>query len=371
MSSPTTGNENGVYVMKNITFNYKGAHPRLGILTGDGDLLIGSSSDPDIIAKRGNIVSGDSTLIVAYNEPNIDLSVGLGIATTYTTDAGDAIPALNILNILGTAAQGLSTSGAGSTVTLTNADWTTAQKGVGTLATDAEAIAGAVTNEAIVPSSLNAKLGTQTLHGVALGAGSTAALAYTAVGTDGQVLIAATGANPAFATLTSSDASITFTPGANSLSIQVSGAAVGKTITGDSGGALTPTLGNWNIVGLSGSKTSGSGSTLTIKSPPFSDVGGSGTSVLNSGEFVTAAVTRTLPATAGLADGDLVIYVTTTAGALVITANTGQTIQLGSNASSVAGTCTSSALGDSISLRWSVTATKWFATSSIGNWSLA
>lgn len=39
------------------------------------------------------------------------------VATTYVTDSGNAVPAANILNVLGSS--GISTSGAGSTITLT------------------------------------------------------------------------------------------------------------------------------------------------------------------------------------------------------------------------------------------------------------
>lgn len=153
--------------------------------------------------------------------------------------------------------------------------------------------------------------------------------------------------------------------------VTTSGTGVANTITGDSGGALSPTAGNWNILGLSGSKTSGSGSTLTIKSPPFSQVGASATSSLNTGEFVTAAVTRTLPATGGLADGDLIIFYCTSASTLTITANTGQTIRVGASVSSSAGSCASNAIGDSISLRFDATAVSWRAISVIGTWTLS
>jgi fibronectin-binding autotransporter adhesin len=320
---------------------------------------------------------------------------------------------------------------------------------INTVGTGSITIAGA-------GSTLTTQLTGLTNHSVQVGA-ATATLTQLAVGTNGQVLIGANAADPAFATLTSSDSSITFTTGANTLSLQVaggtttgktitgqsggalsptggnwnifgastaagtspvvtsgaastltvnvqksqaiaatdatkvglanfnstqftvdangfvstSGTGVANTITGDSGGALSPTAGNWNIVGLSGSKTSGSGSTLTIKSPPFSQVAASATSVLNSGEFVTAAVTRTLPATGGLADGDLVIYYCTTAGALVVTGNTGQTIRIGSAVSSAAGTATSTAIGDSLTLRFDATGVSWRAVSVVGNWTLA
>jgi len=150
--------------------------------------------------------------------------------------------------------------------------------------------------------------------------------------------------------------------------VTLSTTGAGKTITGDSGGALSPIANNWNIVGLSGSKTSGATNTLTIKSPPFSQVGGAGTSSLNSGEFVTAAVTRTLPVSAGLADGDLFIYSCTTAGALIIQAVGAQKIRIGTLLSSAAGTATSTAIGDSLTLRFDATQGFFMAVSVIGTW---
>lgn len=194
-----------------------------------------------------------------------------------------------------------------------------------------------------------------------------------AITADGQLLIGSTIApNIRVGTLTSPDGSILFGYVAPNIFLQVAGGStVGKTITGDSGGALSPSSGNWSILGLSGSKTSGSGSTLTIKSPPFSQIGSSATSVLNTGEFVTAAVTRTLPASAGLADGDLFIFVCTTAGALVIQAVSAQKIRVGSNISSAAGTATSTAIGDSLTLRFNATDGFFYAVSSIGTWTLA
>lgn len=153
--------------------------------------------------------------------------------------------------------------------------------------------------------------------------------------------------------------------------VTLSTTGAGKTITGDSGGALSPTANNWNILGLAGSKTSGSGSTLTVKSPPFSQVGGSATSSLNTGEFVTAAVTRTLPASAGLADGDLFIYVCTTAGALIIQSVSAQKIRIGSLITAAAGTATSTAIGDSVTLRFNATDGFFYAVSVIGTWVIA
>lgn len=160
-----------------------------------------------------------------------------------------------------------------------------------------------------------------------------------------------------------------FTVDANGF-VALAGAGAGQTITGDSGGALLPTGGNWNILGRSGSITAGAASTLTVRSPDYGDVGGSGTSTLNTGEFVTATATRTLPATAGLEDGDLVEYVATTANVLTVTANTNQRIRLGNVQTAVAGTAISTAIGDSISLRFRASDQIWYATSSVGIWGL-
>jgi len=56
-------------------------------------------------------------------------------------------------------------------------------------------------------------------HGVMVGSG-TGAVTALAAGTNGQVLISSTGADPVFHTLTSSDSSVTFTAGAGTLSLQ-------------------------------------------------------------------------------------------------------------------------------------------------------
>lgn len=53
--------------------------------------------------------------------------------------------------------------------------------------------------------------------------------------------------------------------------VSINGAAIGETITGNTGGALSPTAGNWNILGTSTAagttpvQTAGSGSTLTVQ----------------------------------------------------------------------------------------------------------
>lgn len=113
-----------------------------------------------------------------------------------------------------------------------------------------------------------------TNHAVFIGKGVHVPASTIAVGTNGQVLIGATGADPAFASLTSTGNTISFTTGANSLNLDVNGSKVGETITGDSGGPLSPTAGNWNILGAGGTITSGAGSTLTITSTGLHSLAG-------------------------------------------------------------------------------------------------
>jgi hypothetical protein len=104
-----------------------------------------------------------------------------------------------------------------------------------------------------------------TNHGVLVGA-ATSAITQLSVGSNGQVLIGATTADPAFATLSSSDSSISFTTGANTLSLQVAGGTTTiKTITGNSGGAESPSAGNFNILGTGSITVAGTANTETIQ----------------------------------------------------------------------------------------------------------
>jgi hypothetical protein len=92
---------------------------------------------------------------------------------------------------------------------------------------------------------------------------------------NGQLIIGSSSGAPLAATL-SAGTGVTITNAANSITIGINTATVGQTITGQTGGALSPSAGNWNIIGLgvttSGTSTagnintSGSGSTLTINS---------------------------------------------------------------------------------------------------------
>jgi hypothetical protein len=118
-------------------------------------------------------------------------------------------------------------------------------------------------------STLTTELTGLTNHSILVGAG-TPTITSLGVATNGQLPIGSTGADPVLANITSSGGTISITNGAGSISIDVNGSHVGETITGNSGGALSPTAGNWNIFGASTAAgtipvtTSGSVSTLTV-----------------------------------------------------------------------------------------------------------
>lgn len=86
---------------------------------------------------------------------NKDISLTPTVPTSFVEDAGTAIPALNVIDIKGTAAQGISTSGAANVVTITASNSSTIQKGVVALATASEVKQGTDSTKAITPSTLN------------------------------------------------------------------------------------------------------------------------------------------------------------------------------------------------------------------------
>lgn len=290
-------------------WDFRGVQPVLPQATASGQLPIGTGAATAILV--GKITSPLGTLTVGYSSPNITIDLAGG---------GKAIDSIAV------------------------------QTGTSPVVPDANGLL--TINGAVVAA------GTNPVRTDGTGVNTLAVEVQTS-----QALAAADATKIGLCNFDSSRFTVSAT---GFVSLNAAGAI--ETVTGDSGGALSPTAGNINVVGLSGSKTSGSGSTLTIKSPPFSQVGASATSSLNTGEFVTAAVTRTLPASAGLIDGDLFIYVCTTANALVIQSVTAQKIRIGNLISAAAGTATSTAIGDSVTLRFNATDGFFYAVSVIGTW---
>lgn len=182
------------------------------------------------IANNINVV-GAGPINVVGNPGTATLTIDSDgtLAITYTADSGSATPAADNLNVLG--GSNISTAGAGSTLSI--------------------------------------RVSGTTEHAVQIGS-VTNALTSLAVGTDGQVLIGATGADPAFATLTSTGGTIDFTPGANTLNLETA-AEVATSYTCDSGSAV-PALGVLQVVGGTNITTSGATNVITINASPDLDL---------------------------------------------------------------------------------------------------
>jgi len=188
-----------------------------------------------------------------------------------------------------------------------------------------------------------------------------------------------------------------------------------QTVTGNSGGSLLPSVGNFNILGASTAagtspvSTAGSGSTLTVNvqraqaiaatdatkvglanfdSASFSvdangfvqslgggftwsDVSGAFSPLKNNGYFVTATATGTLPAVP--AQGDTIkFFVDHASQLLTIDAPGTQLIRIGSLVTSAGGTAVSTLQGDSVELVYRASNTCWCAIAGLtGTWTIS
>lgn len=91
---------------------------------------------------------------------------------------------------------------------------------------------------------------------------------------------------------------------------------------------------------------------------------------VQNGYFCNAALTATLPATAGLVIGNTIIIYVDTSGQVVIQAGTGQMIQVGESISSSGGTatCTAAQPGSILELIFKPSDLTWHTQSSLGSW---
>jgi len=171
---------------------------------------------------------------------------------------------------------------------------------------------------------------TYTAHGVLLGEG-TSSIAATAAGTNGQVFLGSTGADPAFGTLTTSTG-LAFTTGAHSLALNVA-------------------TGGFAVVDQTSSSA-----TLAVQTMYVTDNG-------------STLVTYTLPATAP--QGSVIKVVGSSAGGWKIAQNANQKIKLGSNVSTTGtgGSVSSTNANDCVELIASVggASTTWTVASYSGS----
>lgn len=156
---------------------------------------------------------------------NSGSSSGTPIETITGNSGGAVSPDAGFnFNLIANTTMGITTIGtpASHQINILALQSSTTQIGTVQLATNAEAIAGTDTAKAITSDDLAAKLGTQTNHGLPIGAGSSSALSWTASPTDGQLLIGSTGLTPALGTLTAG-AGISIANGAGSITISNTG----------------------------------------------------------------------------------------------------------------------------------------------------
>lgn len=163
-------------------------------MSQEGVLTFGSSGGPVIETITGN-VGGPVGPDGSFNF-NLTANTTMGI----TTIGNNGTHTINILALQSS----------------------TSQIGTVQLATNAEAIAGTDTAKAITSDDLKAKLGTQTQFGLPIGAGSTAAITWTAAPANGQLLIGSSGLTPVLSTLTAGTG-ISITNGAGSITITNTG----------------------------------------------------------------------------------------------------------------------------------------------------
>ena len=280
------------------------------------------------MAFRLNPITGELDLIGSTSGSS-------GSAITFTADTGTATESGGILLLTGNSTQGLTTSASSNDVVFTVSDATTSQKGVSRLATDAEAIAGSIsTNVAIVPSSLKAKLGTQTSHGIAYGAGTTGAIGWTSGLTDGQLIIGSTSGVPIAGNITAGTG-ITITNAAGSISIASTAGG------GDFFGPASSTL---NAVVRFADTTGKLGKNSTVIIDNSGNTSGIGTLSATSGTFSGLSANRIVTTTTGgllqtaaaLTDGQILIGSTGSSPvAAALTAGTGISITNGAGSVTV------------------------------------
>lgn len=305
-TNPVVPDSNGLVIMagSGSTTTVGGLNTLTFQLTGltNHAVLVGAGTTT--ITKVGP--SATTGAVLASNglssDPSFQTIASLGGITTITGNSGGAeVPSSGNFNILGT-----------GSIT----------------------VVGSANTETVQLTGL-------TNHAVQVGAG-TATLTQLAVGTNGQVLIGATTADPAFATLTSSDSSIAFTTGANTLSLQVaSGSGVVKTLTGNSGGAISPSSGNINTLGTGSITIAGSGSTLTTQLTGLTNHNvqvGAGTATLTQ---VAPSATSGIPLVSNGSSADPSFTTAVVAGG-----GTGVTSFTDTNSLIVSGTTTTGALQD-------------------------
>jgi len=374
----------------------------------NGQLLIGSTgADPAWAA----LTSAGSTISITGGAGTLDLDVGATVATSFSGDAGSAVPAANVLILTGntnitTAAAGnsVSFSVSGTTdhaVQVGNAGGGLTSLGIGATNqvllgnTGADPSWGQVDLTAAVTGTLPVGNGgsgatTFTDHGVLLGSGA-GAFSVTAVGATGTVLKGNTGADPTYGAVDVTT-DITGTLPVGNGGTGVADPTDHSLLVGSGAGAMTElgvaTNGQLPIgstgadpvlatitAGTNISVTNGAGS-ITVNSTAVEGIawnevtGTTQAAAVNNGYITNNAglVTVTLPATASV--GSVVRIMGLGAGGWKLAQNASQYVRWDESTvttTGVGGSLDSTDDHDAVELLCTVTNNGWSVLSSKGN----
>lgn len=185
------GFENNVLLATNVNFDTLSPKPHFGIVTTDGQLLIGSTVAPFI--RAGLLTSGDGSINFTLGNGTIDMSAAGVSSLLFKTDSGNASPSSSQIRILG--GTGITTAGSGNTVTITSSGPTgsiTMNNGNNITITGSPVSLG---------GTVTVNVSGTTQHALQIGNASNS-LTSLSTGSTGQVLQANTGADPSWSTAT-------------------------------------------------------------------------------------------------------------------------------------------------------------------------
>lgn len=303
------GFENSVLICDNVNFNTGLPKPHFGLITTDGQLIIGSTAlnAGGTHLNIGTLSSSNSTITITNGPGTISLTAGSQLANRYTADSGVAAPAANNLNVFGSGS--FTTTGAASNLTLSLTGLTNHAVLVG---------AGTSTITKVGPTGTAGQV-LQSGGAAADPAFSTATFPATATGTgtilraDGTNWVATTATYPATTTsqqilystaanvigqLTTANSALAATNSSGTLAMRAFSTVI-QVFTGN--GTYTPTSGMlYCIIEAVGGGGGGGGGAATGVGT-FANAGGGGYGEYASGAFSATTIGASQTVTIGAA----------------------------------------------------------------------